>query len=375
MESEQTRYPGLLPYTASSPKYRQIYEHLLREITSGNLKAGERMLSEKELCAVFAVSRITVKKALEMLAESRLISRHRGKGSFVEGPPAPQGSRDAAPPRSIAFLAPGLNDSFGNRLLYSVEAACGALGYRLILKLTRESPDEEEKALRDLDDNSVAGILMIPVHGEHYNAEILRQILNKRPLVFVDRKMRGLPVPSVTTDCVAAAETAVRALLAHGHRDIAFYSWPVTHTSTVEDRRQGFTRAFAGSGVSLDPAHICDNVPPADSLSAIRRHLSDHPRISAAFTAQFEMALLVRRALAYGGRRVRRNFELATFDRPDYAAEFPEFTCLRQDEEAIGRQAVDVLHRIILGELGCSIGDILVPAEMIPGNPPHSEKM
>jgi DNA-binding LacI/PurR family transcriptional regulator len=298
-----------------------------------------------------------------MLADDRLISRQRGRGSFVvdttASVPVP---KNGALFRSIALLISGFNDSFGNRLVRSVGDACDSLGYHLILKLTNESVTEEERALRILNDKNVAGILMIPVHGEYYNAEILRQILNKRPLVFVDRKMRGLPVPSVSTDCLTASETAVRRLFEQGHRNIAFYSGPAVHTSTVEDRLQGFTRAFNGSGVSLNPAYICDTLPSLNCLDIITGHLSDHPEISAAFTAEFEIALLVRRALAASGRLKKGGFGLVSFDRPDYASEFPEIVCLKQDEDAIGREAVEVLHRIIQGEPGDSVKDILIPA-------------
>ena len=344
------------------PRYRQIYEYLFQEISSGKLKPGNRMPSEKELCSAFGVSRITSKKALEMLTENHLISRQRGKGSFVVA--AQQNSSSF---RTIALLISSFNDFFGNRLICSMETACEALGYHLILKLTHESTTEEEKALRALEDENVAGILMIPVHGEYYNAEILRQILNNRPLVFVDRKMQGLPVPSVSTDCVSASRKAVCRLLEQGHRNIAFYSGPVIHSSTVEDRQQGFVKAFTDSGVPLNPAFICAPLPSLDSLDIITRHLSEHPEISGAFTSEFEIALLVKRATAALGRRIPHDFALTTFDWSGFTAEFPEITCLRQDEDSIGRQAVEILHRIIQGEPSKSIGDILVPAELIPG--------
>ena len=352
------------------PRYKQIYEYLLDEISSGKLKPGDKIPSEKYISAAFKVSRITSKKALDMLAVSRLISRQRGKGSFVKGSSAQAGdlSKKSAAFRSIAFLIPAFSDSFGKKLVYSVETACEALGYHLILRLTRESRAEEEKALQDMDDANVAGVLMVPVHGEHYNAEILRQILNKRPLVFVDRKMRGLPVPSVITDCISITETAIRQLLDQGHRHIAFYSGAIMHSSTVEDRLQGYTMAFSGSSIPLNQGYICDNLPSLKSLNVVTRHLSEHPEISAAFTAEFEIALLVKQALAILGRSIKRNFALVTFDRPNYAAIFPEFTYIQQDEYAIGRQAVEVLHRIIQGEAVRHTGDILIPAKLVSGD-------
>jgi len=357
---------GSEPNSQVLPRYWQIYEHLLNEISTGKLKLGDQLPSEKVLCESFQVSRITSKRALEMLATNNFISRQRGKGSFVMETPASMELRKKGSSfRTIAFLLSRFDDFFGKRLVCSVQTACEALGYHLILKMTNESPEMEEKALRVLDNENVSGILMIPVQGELYNAEILRQILNKRPMVFVDRKMMGLPVPSVSTDNVTGSEAAVRGLLEKGHRNIAFYSEPIVNASTLKDRQQGFTRAFANTGFSLNPAYVCDTLHAGDDLGIIVRHLTDHPEITAAFTAEFRLALMVKKAFAVLGRSFTPDFTLLTFDCPDYDGEFPEFTCLRQDEDSIGRQAVGILHSIIQGESDNSISDVLVPAELV----------
>jgi len=365
MEDSEFASP-VLTDSQASPRYWQIYEYLLNEISSGKLKLGDQLPSEKELCEAFKVSRITSKKALEMLATRQFISRQRGKGSFVVETPASIGlRRQEASLKVIAFLLSTLDDFFGKRLLCSVQAECEALGYHMILKLTHESPDEEEKALRTLDGENVAGILMIPTHGEHYNAGILQQILKKRPLVFVDRKMPGLPVPSVTTDNIAACETAAKSLLEKGHRNIGFYSGPAMHASTLKDRLQGFTKAFANTGFSLNPAYVCDTLHSRDDFSVILGHLTEHPEITAAIVSEFRLALLVNKALSALGRPVSDGFTLLTFDHPGYEWEFPNFAFLRQDEEEMGRRAVEILHRVIKGEADMSTGDVLIPAELV----------
>jgi len=346
------------------PRYWRIYEHLLNEISEGKLRLGDQLPSEKDLCETFQVSRITSKKALEMLAANNYISRRRGKGSFVMETPASMELRKRGSSfRTIALLLSGFDDFFGKRLVCGVQAACEALGYHLILKITHESPDVEEKALRALDNENVSGILMIPVQGEHYNAEILRQILKKRPMVFVDRKMLGLPVPSVSTDNLAVSEAAIRGLLERGHRNIAFYSGPTASASSLKDRQHGFTRAFANTGFPLNPAYVCDTLDSGDAPQVIARHLSDHPEITAAFVTEFRMALMVKKAFAVLGRPLAPDFTLLTFDHPGYDGEFPEFTCLRQDEGEMGRRAVGILHGIIQGETDGSAGDVLVPVE------------
>jgi GntR family transcriptional regulator len=71
----------------SSPLYQQVARLLERQIAQGVYRAGDRLPSEAALCAQFAVSRITVRAALDQLASGGLLRRVRGKGTFVA--PAP----------------------------------------------------------------------------------------------------------------------------------------------------------------------------------------------------------------------------------------------------------------------------------------------
>ena len=65
------------------PLYKQIYNCLLDQINQGQIKMGEKIPSEKDLANQFNVSRITSKKALDLLAQENIIERIQGKGSFV----------------------------------------------------------------------------------------------------------------------------------------------------------------------------------------------------------------------------------------------------------------------------------------------------
>ena len=69
------------------PQYKQVYEALRREISSGEFSAGDLLPSEHELCARFSVARPTVRKALDQLVSDGFIFKHQGKGSIVKGAP------------------------------------------------------------------------------------------------------------------------------------------------------------------------------------------------------------------------------------------------------------------------------------------------
>ncbi|AJC73686.1 MAG: GntR family transcriptional regulator [Thermotoga caldifontis] len=67
------------------PLYYRVYRELKRRISEGEYKPGDRIPPEIELVKSFGVSRLTIRRALEELKSEGLISRHKGKGTFIVG--------------------------------------------------------------------------------------------------------------------------------------------------------------------------------------------------------------------------------------------------------------------------------------------------
>lgn len=71
------------------PKYMQIYKTMKQRILDGIYKEDNQKLpNEVTLCQEFDCSRMTIKKALDLLVMDGLIYRKKGKGSFVLPPGA-----------------------------------------------------------------------------------------------------------------------------------------------------------------------------------------------------------------------------------------------------------------------------------------------
>ena len=66
-------------------RYRTIADELRRQIAMGELANGAVLPSEAELAGSYDVSRVTVRKALELLREDGLVSSRQGYGWFVAG--------------------------------------------------------------------------------------------------------------------------------------------------------------------------------------------------------------------------------------------------------------------------------------------------
>jgi len=75
---------------AALPFHAQVRESLRARIVDGSWLPDQQMPSEHEMTALFAVSRITVRQALQDLQNEGLIYRVHGKGTFVSRPHATQ---------------------------------------------------------------------------------------------------------------------------------------------------------------------------------------------------------------------------------------------------------------------------------------------
>lgn len=114
--------------TSLLPLYYQVERDMRHRIESGEWQAGQQIPSEMELCALYDVSRITMRQAIRTLVDDGLIVRARGRGSFV---------------RSAVILE-------GARGLTSFSDEMAALGMRAgarVLSVRRElaSPDVAER--------------------------------------------------------------------------------------------------------------------------------------------------------------------------------------------------------------------------------------
>lgn len=360
--------------TSSKPMYEQIFEEVKQRIVTGRYAPGERVPSEKELADEYGVSRITSKKALEMMAGEGLIVRKPGKGSFVADPKADfadgtvsidrgAGARQTPGPAAkpelltIGLVMTDFGNSYGTGLVYGMEEAARERDCFLVLRRSFGVPEQEEESIQKLLQLGVNGLIVFPAQGEYFNAEILKLVIRKFPLVLVDRHLKGVAAASISTDNAAAAKRATEYLFGLGHRHIAFLSPPPADTTAVEERIEGFIQAHAERGIAVDrelwacgltstlPDSFRDDNIERD-IAVLMEHLRSKPAITALFATEYNIALLAKTAVERLGLRIPDDISIVCFDSPPtrlgsgYA-----FTHMRQDEERMGRLAVEhVLH-------------------------------
>lgn len=72
------------------PRYQSIADELQQRITAGEFAAGRLLPSEADLSAAYEASRVTVRRALELLREQGLVDSRQGFGWFVAADPVRQ---------------------------------------------------------------------------------------------------------------------------------------------------------------------------------------------------------------------------------------------------------------------------------------------
>lgn len=68
---------------AQKPIYLQIAEQLRNRILSGAIRTGDALPPERELSEKLGVSRVTIRKAIELLMREGHLSRRQGSGTYI----------------------------------------------------------------------------------------------------------------------------------------------------------------------------------------------------------------------------------------------------------------------------------------------------
>lgn len=339
------------------PLYQQIYNDIIEDIKKGSYVPGDKLPSEKELADGYDVSRITSKKALKLLSDDGYIKRIPGKGSFVldEGE-----EKSKNPNYLVGLVIPDISESYGVDLLLSIEKHASKNNIFIVFKQSYGQQDIEEKAIDALLDLGVDGIIILPVHGEHYNPKILKLVLAGFPIVFIDRYLKGIPAPFVGTDNVLAANDAASHLIKLGHKNISIISPPVLNTSTIEDRIKGFMKSHTKNGLFADESiwltNIMSTIPRvgmdrnisvSSDIEKIKNLLLKNPQITCLFIMEYYIALLAHESIKQIGKKVPDDISILCFDGPISIVGDYDFTHVQQNEEKMGVEAINLFIECI----------------------------
>jgi GntR family transcriptional regulator, arabinose operon transcriptional repressor len=343
------------------PRYQRVRLEL--ENMLADLPLGAKIPTERALIKEFKISRVTARKALQLLRSDGTLESFPGRGTFLAKLP----SRIPTQPqtRLLGLLIPNANAPMVGGIVWGAEAEATRRGYHLLLSHDHNDPELQIAQLSKMIDMQVAGVLLYPDRFVTERKEFLALLreLKKRniPLVLLDRYIPNLDFPCVMTDNVQGMYQITEHLICCGRRRPALVGfWP---TNTVHrDRRRGFTEALRDHG--LEPKPVLEAEIPGDADFFLAARTAVAGWLQGAKTAAdlpFDSIVCMFDMLAYGafsalhdaGLRVPEEIALVGYDNFDseiYRTLGLELTSVQQPLEDEGATAVGLLIDRIEGK-------------------------
>lgn len=251
--------------------------------------------------------------------------------------------------RTIGVLLADVADPFSAAVHRAIADRAYAHGIHVLTGNLNEEPGREQELATAFAERQADGMIIAPTAPDQGYLEAFGGM----PVVFVDRSAAGAAGDTVTATNMAGAAGAVRHLIVHGHRRIAY----------LGDRRDRYGGYLTALGGRPGPV-MFDLHGPADAEGAAVALLRGPDPPTAIFAGAHPVTVGVIRAL----RRLGRHHSVALVGFGDFPlADLldPAVTVVAQDPARIGRTAADALFERIDGRDG-PFREIRIATTLIP---------
>jgi GntR family transcriptional regulator len=157
--------PSAIDRESYEPPYLQLARGIRERIAAGEFRPGDRLPSESELCDAYAVSPMTVRRAVDQLLREGVVTTAQGRGTFVK-------------PLEL------MRASFGLEALRGILDSPDVVSRILSASIVQPTTDEAARLAVDID-RPVVQIRRLLSRGEEpllYHSEVL-VFDPRRPLV------------------------------------------------------------------------------------------------------------------------------------------------------------------------------------------------
>lgn len=262
---------------------------------------------------------------------------------------------------TIGMLLEDVGNPFSSSLHRAVEDEARLRGVQVLTGSLDEEPQRERELARVFTMRRTDGLIVAPASSDQ--SYLATEVRLDTPVVFVDRPALGIKADSVLSTNVTGATEAVRHLIAHGHRTVA-YLGDYTRIPTARSRYRGYLAALAEADLVPDPSVVIQDlhtVPAAES--AVMTLFTRERPPTALFTSQNLVTVGAVRALRRLG--LHREVALVGFDDFPLADLLePALTVIAQDPAMMGRTAAQALFSRIDGDTGVP-REIWIPTTLI----------
>ena len=249
---------------------------------------------------------------------------------------------------NVLVVATKIGNIFYSKLFQGVQRRAEESGYSVII--TSRDAGYSDPVLERLRTGRVDGVIILDaasLASEEY--DFLRSSYQGTPpLVGFSEKPGLLPFPHILVDNFQPSYDLTRYLIDLGHRDIGVVQAP-SYLPVRLERLGGFLQAMKDAGLTVREENVFEGGFESDAGHRVARELLGRERRpTAMMCSNDEMAMGMISDLVRAGVRVPDDMSVIGFDDCTLADVYsPPLTTMAQPRERIGREAMDLLLRVM----------------------------
>lgn len=137
--------------------------------------------------------------------------------------------------KTIGIIVANILHHFSTSITRSIEDYCDSNGYHLIICNADDNSEKEKKYIQNLISKQVDGLIIFPTFG---NEQLYQQLLERNyPIVFIDRYIKDLNVPTFKLDNTAAIQKSYNYLMKFNLERIYYISTSLEKSITPRIER------------------------------------------------------------------------------------------------------------------------------------------
>lgn len=244
--------------------------------------------------------------------------------------------------KTIGVVIPELNNTFCAEIITGIEDILRNHGYATMICDCRTDKKLEQEAVEFLCRKRVDGIINMPVDTEGGHLKTFQK--TGKPIVLIDRKIKGVVCDSVLVDNEQAASDALRLLYEKGHRNIGIIGGP-EEISTAQERMKGYCKTMEELNLPVRQSLIVHgDYTIQGGVKAMETLVQENPEMTAVFITNYEMTMGAVIGLNELGIRIPEEISLVGFDNLPFArACNPKLTIVSQPTDKIAEAAAGIM--------------------------------
>jgi LacI family transcriptional regulator len=264
----------------------------------------------------------------------------------------------------LGIVVPDLMNLYFAEVARAVESVARPAGFRLLICSTEENPERELGEVETLlhrTDGLIISSVLAPTETKAYR----KLVKDGARLVLVDRTMKNLGCPSVTTDNVRVGRLATEHLVSLGHRRVGHLRGDPSSVSA--ERLEGYRQALAAHGISQDDSLVrACGVLESEGYEAVRAWLAEGNLPGAIFAVNDPAAIGAMKALGEAGLRAGRDVALVGAGNIHYGDMLRvPLTTVSWSRVEMGQRAAQMLIQAVEGAAPAKPPQVVLQPELV----------